>query len=274
MQQTDTIQRRFRKRSRADAPEAAAQRVRVPLLDSLRGLAIVAMIVYHTLYDLVVMYHVDIPLFSNWALRLFQVLIASTFILVSGASAQFSRNIAKRGIICFGVGMLLTAFTMVFLPEFSILFGILHLLGCSMILYAFLQRPLDKIPPVVGIVVFFLLFLFTYDLPDGAVGIPGVVRLVLPRWMYMNQYLFPIGLPHPSFWSSDYFSIFPWTFRFLVGTYVGRLAKDRRLPGFVYRAHKGFGFLRRLGHWSLPIYVAHQPVIYGALWLLSALGWL
>lgn len=250
-------------------PVASPKPPRIPLLDELRGFALILMIIYHTLYDLAVMYAMPIAIGQDPWLNAFQLLICCTFILVSGTSAQFSRNLAKRGIITFAVAMLLTVVTMTWLPQFTIQFGVLHMLGVSMLLFSFVKKPFSHIPPIVGLIVCFVLFLLTFELSRGYIGIPGVIRFVLPRSMYMSPYLYPIGLPHPSFWSSDYFPIFPWFFLFLCGTFIGNLAKKGKFPKFAYQSHvKPLAFL---GRYSLWIYVAHQPAIYGVLWLLSNL---
>lgn len=138
------------------------------------------MILYHTLYDLAVMYQLPIPLYDNLGLVLLQVLIAGTFIFLSGMSSELSRNNLRRGVICFACGAFLTFFTYFFMKEFLIQFGILHLLGVCMILYSFLQPLVRKIPTVAGIVVFGLLFLFTYGVPSGYVGIPGCCIFFCP----------------------------------------------------------------------------------------------
>ena len=239
---------------------------RIHLIDELRGLALIAMVVYHTLYDLEMMYQIPLGLYANMGLILFQACIAGVFIFLSGLSSELSRNNLRRGVVCFACGAALTLFTFLFMKEYLIQFGILHLLGLSMILYSVLQPLVQKIPPAAGLILFGLLFLFTYGAPQGYVGIPGVVHILLPRsWYTASPYLFPLGFPHPSFWSSDYFSLLPWFFLFLAGACLGRPAKERRLPAFCYRSR--LRPLAFVGRHTLLIYLAHQPVIYGILWL-------
>ena len=228
----------LRKRARSDKP-------RIHTLDELRGLALVAMIVYHTLYDLATMYGMPIGIGTDPWLIAFQRCICCTF----------------------GAAILLTLATVLFMPDFQILFGILHLLGLSMILFAFLRRPLAHGSPWVWFAVFLLLFILTFELPQGYVGIPGLIRFVLPQSLYRSEYLFFLGLPHPSFWSSDYFPLFPWFFLFLAGTSLGRFAEAGRFPAFTYKLR--IRPLAFMGRHSLLIYLAHQPVIYGILLLLS-----
>ena len=240
---------------------------RIHMLDELRGLALLAMIVYHTLYDLGTMYGMNIGIGTDPWLIVFQRCICCTFILVSGVSARLSRNVARRGCVVFGAAVLLTLFTAVFMPDFQILFGVLHLLGLSMILFSFLRRLLRHGSPWVWFGIFLLLFLLTFELPQGYIGIPGVIRFVLPQSLYRSEYTFFLGLPHPSFWSADYFPLLPWFFLFLAGTALGRFAQDGRFPKFTYRLR--VPPLAFLGRWSLLVYMLHQPVICGVLWLLA-----
>lgn len=246
---------------------------RIHTLDELRGLALIAMIVYHTLYDLATMYGMPIGIGTDPGLVAFQRCICCTFIVVSGISARLSRNTGRRGCIVFGAAIVLTLVTAIFLPDFQILFGILHCLGLSMILFAFLRKPLSHGSPWVWFGVFLLLFILTFELPQGYVGVPGFIRVVLPQRLYRSEYLFFLGLPHPSFWSSDYFPLFPWFFLFLAGTSLGRFAEQGRFPAFTYKLR--VPALAFAGRWSLAIYMLHQPVIYGVLLFMSkVLGWL
>ena len=125
---------------------------RVQMADEWRGLVILLMVFYHGLYDLVVIFGVDFPWFwTKWA-HFLQVFIAGSFIILSGMCCHFSRNNLKRGAIAFGLGLLMTLATWIALPSQVIRFGVLHLLGASMMLFALL-RPhviLSFLPFVLG----------------------------------------------------------------------------------------------------------------------------
>lgn len=123
---------------------------RVHLIDELRGLAIFLMVVYHTFFDLVILFGVDIPAFYSSFVQALVFFFAGLFIFISGASCQFSRNNLKRGAICFGFGLVMTIGTAVFAPGELILFGILHLLGLCMMLFPLLSPLLKKNTAPVG----------------------------------------------------------------------------------------------------------------------------
>lgn len=234
---------------------------RVWLLDEIRGVAILLMVLYHTGYDLVAIFGLDFPFFFSRGLNFVRDLMAGTFILLAGCACRFSRNNLQRGLSVFLFGMAMTAVTLLIIPEQRILFGILHLLGLSMILFPFLRRALDKLPPLWGFLLFTALFLLLFRVPAGQ-----VLGLPLPSAPYELRFLFPLGFPAPAFYSSDYFPIVPWMFLFFAGSYAGIPIKAGRFPSFFYRQHSEP--LCFIGRHTLWIYVLHQPIIYGLLSLI------
>ena len=94
-------------------------------------------------------------------------MICWTFILVSGASAALSRRPARRGMAVLGCGMLLTVVTFLIMPGQRIVFGVLHLLGCAMLLTAGLLPLLQRLSPAAGAAGSFLLFLGTRWISSG-----------------------------------------------------------------------------------------------------------
>lgn len=237
---------------------------RVPLIDEVRGFAIICMVVYHFFFDLVVLFSVDIPLFHTDFIQTLVMIFAGSFIFISGSACLFSRNNLKRGAICFGLGLAVSLVTYLVMPTVLDLFGILHMLGICMMLFALVAPLVKKIPPVIGIIASFLLFFITYNLQAGYLGV-GMFSVELPQALYSTPFLFPLGLPNNSFFSSDYFPLFPWFFCFMAGSFFGVLVKEHRLPNFFYKDH--LKFLSFTGRYTIWIYLAHQPVLYGVLYL-------
>lgn len=248
---------------------------RIALIDEIRGLAIILMVIYHTFFDLVVIFQLDIPAFYSDFVQFLVAVFGGLFIFISGTACHLSRNNLKRGAICFALGLLLTLITTLFLPEEQILFGILHFLGIGMMLFPLLEPVLRKIPPVIGLIAAILLALICYHVPDGYLGFEGLFSLSLPRGPYLSGWLFWLGFPGDTFVSSDYFPIIPWLFIFLAGSFFGVLVKERRLPKWFYATQEEQPrFLRPLsfvGRHTLMIYLLHQPLVYGALTLIFAL---
>lgn len=233
---------------------------RVGLIDEVRGISIILMIIYHLFFDLVFIFGVKIDIFNSTQINLLRDMFAGLFIFISGTSCRLSHNNLKRGIICFCFGMVLTLVTWIFVPNEIICFGILHMLGISMIIYHMLEKILSKIKfPIIGILISVVFFWFTLGILNGTF-------LTLPKSMILSDWLFPIGITSPGFSSSDYFPLIPWIFIFIAGSYFGVYVIEKRLPEFFYNTHSGF--LAYVGRYTLVIYLLHQIVIYGILYVI------
>ncbi|MEG0570709.1 MAG: heparan-alpha-glucosaminide N-acetyltransferase [Oscillospiraceae bacterium] len=237
---------------------------RIHLIDEVRGFAIICMVVYHLFYDLVFIFDVDIPIFFSPILEVIVNIFIALFVFISGSACNFSKSNIKRGAICFSFGLAMTLFTFLFMKDELIVFGILHMLGICMIIYGLLSKFIDKIPPLVTISIFALLFFFTFNIPNGYIGF-GSLTLFLPRQLYETNFLFPLGFVSDSFYSADYFALFPWFFMFLCGSGFGKLLKNRNMPEVFYKSHiKPLAFI---GSHTLWIYVLHQPILVALLYI-------
>lgn len=241
----------------------AAKR-RIPLLDEFRGLVILLMVFYHGAYDVVAIFGVDFPFFYSRPMHYLQVFIAGTFILVSGISCRFSRSNVKRGLITFGLGLAFTAVTALVIPSQVVMFGVLHLLGFSMLFFGLCRPLLDKIPPLVGVLLFIALQILTLHVAYGQLGYPPF-SVSLPDALYASPYLFWLGFPSATFFSSDYFPIIPWLFLFLAGSYLGVFFQRGAAPHFAYESH--CKPLAVIGRHTIWIYLLHQPILFGVLTL-------
>ncbi len=232
---------------------------RVHLLDEIRGFAILCMVVYHTMYQLKYSFGVNVPIFFESWFNVIRDIFAGAFIFISGIMCRFSRNNLKRGVQCFFLGMIITFVTPFFSSE-GIVFGILHFLGISMMLYGLFGEYIERLPSLAGIIICALLAVITWNISLGFIGIPGVFEWNLPLKAYEVGVLFPFGLFNADFRSSDYFAIFPWIFVFLAGSYFGLYAKERKLPEFFYRSH--IKWLGTVGRYTIWIYILHAPLIF------------
>lgn len=238
---------------------------RVHLMDELRGVLIIGVVLYHLLYDLAVLFPVGIPwMFSDW-MNSVRNICAGALIVVSGISCHYTRSNWRRGLRAFGLGMLLTVVTALFIPPQLILFGILHFFGSMMMLYALLQPLLEKVPTMAGLLGSTLLFFLTWPIFSGFIRVLGVT-VYLPEFLYNKPLLFPLGFACQGIASADYYPLIPWGFLFLAGSFFGRYVRAGRLPEFCYRSH--LPLLARIGNHTMLIYLVHQPVIYGLLALI------
>ena len=120
-----------------------AKRERIELIDAARGVAILAMLVHHFLISYGMVFGTDdLPLVNEPYFEALHFFFVSVFLLISGTCSHFSKNNIKRGLIVLAAALVVTLVTLVALPRSPIYFGILHLLGCCMVLYGPLGRSL------------------------------------------------------------------------------------------------------------------------------------
>lgn len=104
---------------------------RYALLDELRGLDLVSMMLYHGCWDLVNLFGIQADWYYGLPGHLWQQSICWVFILLSGFCVQLGHHTLRRGAQVFGVGALVTAVTLLFMPEDRVIFGVLTLLGSA-----------------------------------------------------------------------------------------------------------------------------------------------
>ena len=139
-------------------------------------------------------------------------------------------RLLRRGLIVSGAGVLVTAVTLLFMPEDRVVFGVLTLLGAAMLITGLLQPLLQKIPAWAGLVVSLLLFAATYHTQDGFWQL-GPWQMLLPGAWYANLFTAFFGFFPRGFFSTDYFPLLPWLFLFWAGYFLhfcmGRAPHER-----------------------------------------------
>lgn len=238
------------------------EKKRYDLLDTIRGIVLVSMIIYHASWNLVYMYGMDWDWYRSYGAYLWQQSICWTFILLSGFCFSLGRKHLKNGLMVFGSGLLVTIVTLIAMPANRVIFGVLTCIGSCILLLTFTEKFWKKIPVEFGMVIAFLMFLFTKNINNGYLGIGNIHLIELPEMWYSSYFSAFIGFPFRGFYSTDYFSLIPWYFLFLTGFYCyGIFIKY----GFFNRKfmEKGIGFFALPGRHSLLVYLLHQPIIYG-----------
>lgn len=223
---------------------------RFDILDAWRTLAILLMLVYHFLYDLLIFGVITPRQMFSPGLNLMQKFICGSFILLAGASARFSRSNLRHGIIVLLAGIAVEIGAAV--GGQTIRFGILQFMGVSMVLWHFAGRYLQK-------------------LPRWLLAAGGAVLYVLTDWWAGQvtvsvSWLYPLGFPNAAFTSADYFPLLPWFFLFLMGAALGGWCLDHRENKILTAPLPGA--LTFPGRHSLIIYLLHQPVLYGVSYLI------
>jgi uncharacterized membrane protein len=156
----------------------------------------------------------------------------------------------KRGLKIFGLGLVITLVTWIYLDEGFIVFGILHCIGISIIL---------AIP--------FLRFRYL-NLSLGFILI--LLGAILKNLTFDFNWLVWLGFVPSSFYTIDYFPLLPWFGVVLVGIFIGNSLYPNFKRKFSLRNLDSFKVIRffcLLGRHSLIIYFVHQPIMLTAFYL-------
>lgn len=242
---------------------------RYHLLDTIRGITVISMVLYHLIWDLVYICGVKWSWFETGLAYIWQQSICWVFILLSGFCWSLSKRNCQRGLLVFGAGILVSVITFLFVPEYKILFGILTCLGSCMLLLIPLNKILVRVTPWKGFLVSILLFILSHNINEGYLGFEMWNLVKLPKFLYVGNFMTFLGFMDAGFNSYDYFSIFPWFFLFLVGYFTFHMlnGKNKRLP-MVF--HRGKSVFEVFGKHTLFIYLVHQPIIYFGLTILMS----
>ena len=231
---------------------------RLPLIDVLRGVLLLAMASYHFSWDLANVRLVSWGVAVDPLWRAYAAAIAGGFLLLSGLSFRLAE---RSGFDPLRYGTRLVRLTLAaaavsigtyfVFPDAWIFFGILHMMLLASLLAPLLVR-----------------------LPGAGLILIAAISLVLPH-MWRSPAFDGIGwgflgLAETPPVSNDLVPMFPWIAPYIIGLAIGgplvRLAERRIQP-----PPRGSNWLAWLGHHSLAFYLLHQPLLYGLALGLAAL---
>lgn len=230
---------------------------RVPQIDAARGIAVVAMVIYHFSWDLGHFGVISTDVGSDPGWRLFAKAIAASFLIIVGISLERAgrngirwRAFARRLAILCGAALFVTIGSYLAFPDRYIFFGILHMIAVGSVLALPFLR-----------------------LPAGVVLAAAMLAIVLPGLVEWDGFNHPalvwIGLGTVLPATNDFEPVFPWLGWILLGIAFGKL----RLSVLETVENSGRpAVLEGLGRWSLPIYLVHQPVLFALFLAASSLG--
>ena len=227
-------------------------------IDFLRGLSIILVVGYHLLFDLGEFVGVRTFLgfstdLSSVAWKMAQNFFAGLFIVLSGTSSTLTRSNLRRGLKLLAISFAVTAVTYGFDPSSAVWFGILQLLAVSILIYGWI---FEKTRPVTCTVWGAIVLGLGAALPQVSKGLD--VRF---------DWLLPLGIHSPGFMSFDYFPLIPWLGVFLIGATLGKSVYAFKRSLLPWRMPQTF--VNAAGRHSLLIYIVHQPVILGVLYVLG-----
>jgi uncharacterized membrane protein len=216
--------------------------MRVPYLDILRAIAVIWMIIFHVTYDMR-MFGLNEIDFSIGFWYAFPRVIAGTFLFCVGIALNYThagkvstaamiKRLKKLGISA----LLVSLGTWIVFPNQWVYFGTLHCILAGSLFGAFFVHRRTA-----ALIVMLTIIMLQYGIGFDIKWVSSVLQ-------------------RPSM---DFIPIYPWFWvvlaGILAGPYLSRMAPLMRL-----RTPKFFDFL---GRHSLVIYLVHQPLIFGALYL-------
>ena len=239
-------------------------------LDFLRGVAIVMMIIMHATYDVRYEFKLDVfsYLHSPFFWEFFHPIIVGLFVTVSGICCTFSRNNIKRGVKLLGIAMCFTVATYIATNYLGIycliIFNVLHLLSVSTILYGLLsiiEKKLQMNPKAMTLIIGFI-GIYIMLLNNNLYRFAGQSSSIFLMIVGVDTIDTPLVV--------DDMPLIPWVGVFLIGAAIGRMCYENRKTlwenagSTTRKITAPFEFL---GRHSLLIYLVHQPIVYGLLYV-------
>jgi uncharacterized membrane protein len=232
---------------------------RIHLIDLARTLALWAMGIYHFTFDLMLFGHLEPYFVFQGGWPLFARAIASSFLFLAGMSLWLAHGqgirwgaFARRLAVVAGAAALVTVATYYTMGAQFIRWGILHAIAAgSLVGLAFLRAPV----------------MLTVAVAAGVFAAPHLRRFDVfnaPHWIWLGL---STDLPPMM----DYEPLLPWLCPVLLGIVTARMMARAGLweslqlwqPGSLGRA------LIWPGRHSLAVYLIHQPVLFGAVYLFT-----
>lgn len=246
----------------AAAAMNASPSPRLPLIDALRGFAVAQMIVYHFIYDLNHFGWLQLAMTRDQPWLGWRTAIVTQFLLLVGVSLvlrlanrpgwrdfwlRWAQVAAAAALVSLGSWLM-------FGPRF-IYIGILHFIAVALLI----ARPLARLRE------------WNFLLAAGA---------FLAWWLYRDPAFNAapaniLGFVTVKPRTEDYVPLFPWLAAVLAGLGIGSLWQRRGFalaPAWQRLNARPPRLLVFLGTWALTVYLVHQPILIGLLWLVRRLA--
>jgi len=222
-----------------------------------RGVAILLMISYHFSWDLTYFRYAEFDLFGDPSWQWYARFIAGMILFVMGFAQALARRRGlttrafwRRLVMIAAAAGVVSAGTYFVDPNTYIFFGILHHITVASVLMLAVAR-----------------------LPNIGLLILGIACLAAPlfltsqalsadHWLWLG-----LAVEFPA--SVDYVPLLPWFGAPVLGLLAGRLTFENGAPAvFNYQPVSAAAKLLHLaGRHSLLIYLIHQPILFGGMYL-------
>ena len=234
---------------------------RLQSVDGLRGVAILLMIAYHFSYDLSYFGFARFDFYGDpfWLhartliLSLFLFLVGVSLVLATGSRPEWRpasrRYLTRLGLLVGSAAIISLSSYLMFGPRW-IFFGVLHFIAvASVVGLAFVRRPWLAFG--LGTALLLLDRLFAHPWFDQ------------PAWQWF-------GLMTYKPPTEDYVPFVPWFGVVLLGIFAGHWLRWRPAAQALWQrrsCRRPARLLAFAGRHSLSIYLLHQPLLLGMLWL-------
>ncbi len=236
----------------------AAPSSRIASIDVARGAAVVAMVVFHLIWDLGNFHYIDPEIPYTPTVKLFGHAIATTFLFIAGVSLVLAherrngwRPFWRRFFIIAGAAALVSLGAWLAFPQAFVFFGILHCIAVASLLAA-------------------PLLLLSWPAAAAAALAFGLAPLFYSDPLFNSRWFAWIGFPTVAPLTNDYRPLAPWSAALFAGVAMAKLWKAWALPAIAAGVREGPATW--LGRHSLAIYLLHQPALFLVFGLLATLG--
>ncbi|MDO9415330.1 heparan-alpha-glucosaminide N-acetyltransferase [Pararhizobium sp.] len=246
-----------------DLPLAAPDRKlpRIAALDTWRGIALLAMATYHFSWDLEFFGYLEPGTTGAGAFKIYARLIAGTFLFLAGISLVLghtpmfrARSFGIRFAKIAGAAAVISIVTWFAVPDGFIFFGILHSIAAASLIGCLFLRA----PAILTLLVAAAIFMA-----------PSYLRMPL----FDTPALWWVGLSTIPIRSNDFVPLFPWLAPFLAGMAATQAAVRYGWLSALASGDKPqsrwMRFFGTAGRHSLAIYLIHQPLLIGCVYLFS-----
>lgn len=246
----------------AESEETSAAPKRITAIDAARGVALIAMAIYHFTWDLQFFGYVEPGTATTGAWKWFARGIASSFLFLVGVGLVLGHGrgirwpgFRRRLVQIVAASAAISLGTWFFTPQSYVFFGILHHIAvASVIGLAFLA------------------------VPGWLTLLAAAAAFLIGRYVTVEALNIPVlwwtGLTGARPLSNDFVPLFPWVSAVLAGIGAWKLAQADPLAASL--AEIGLEgpagrLLRFLGRHSLVFYLVHQPVLIA---LVAGFAWI
>lgn len=238
---------------------AQPQKNRFEILDVFRGFAIFLMFVYHFSYDLNEFGYISQNFTQDDFWINFRTIIVTLFLTLVGISLFLAtyrglnkKRFRQRLFLLFIYSSLVSISSWMMYPDYMIFFGILHFIAVASILGLLFVR---------------------FGVINLLLGLALIILAQVVELSFFNQpWLQWFGLMTHLPSTVDYVPLVPWFGVVLIGIYLGEvIIQLPKCSSFIqWQANHPLNRLLALGgRYSLHIYMLHQPLFFGILYIIS-----